>query len=462
MEPAEYIPSERGGQLLKLDGYLLSKNYTNRDRHHWKCRTTNCKVTAITEDNAVVKKKGDHIHPASQKSVLKVAIHNGKQDACAHPLKPMKRVFQDAFQGVDLENEEILDDLPSMKRYKSSLYRARSKRLPKIPHSRAEIILDGAWATTEDGRNFVLVNDGVADRLIIFGTPQNVRLLCQADTLYMDGTFKMAPEMFQQIYSIHVKVMGAMVPVAVALLPRKDEATYTRMFRLLKAAAQQFGHVLDPQNVCIDFEQAMLASVQAIFPNCRIRGCLFHFSQAVWRHVQSLGLSRRYIENPRFNRVVRRVFALPLVPINRVDDVWLEALNELDDPQEIRFCDYVTETWVDEVVARFPREIWNQYTNIGGDRTNNHLEGWHSALNRELGHPHPNIFALIEILRNEQHKMENLLQLLRAGDAPPQQRAVYRRVTERLVRLQQRLQAQDITVYHYAGAVGGILKAPNM
>ena len=206
----------------------------------------------------------------------------------------------------------------------------------------------------------------------------------------------------------------------------------------------------------------MLTTIQTVFPDCRLRGCLFHFTQAIWRHVQCLGLTKQYKEDSDFNRVVRRALALPLIPPNQVEDVWMKALNEVGDPQQIHFCDYVTETWVDPMIAKFPIEIWSQYTNIAGVRKNNHLEGWHGALNRELGHSHPNIFKLIETLRHEQSNVEQTLRLLSAGDVPPQQRAVYRRVTERLLRLQQRLEQGEITVYFYAGAVGGILKTSKM
>ena len=77
------------------------------------------------------------------------------------------------------------------------------------------------------------------------------------------------------------------------------------------------------------------------------------------------------------------------------------------------------QTLVDSLVAKFPNEIWNQYTTIEEAHTNSDLEGWHSALNRELGHPHSNIFALIDPLRSEQQKIEQQLQLLRSDDAQP-------------------------------------------
>ena len=48
--------------------------------------------------------------------------------------------------------------------------------------------------------------------------------------------------------------------------------------------------------------------------------------------------------------------------------------------------------------------------------------------------------------------------ILQADGAPPAQRTTARRVTDRLVRLRQRLTNNDINVYQYAGFVGAVLK----
>ncbi len=54
--------------------------------------------------------------------------------------------------------------------------------------------------------------------------------------------------------------------------------------------------------------------------------------------------------------------------------------------------------------------------------------------------------------------MEAQLRLLQGGAAPTAQRAAYRRTTERLIRLRDMLVNGNITAYHYAAAVSGVLK----
>ncbi len=86
--------------------------------------------------------------------------------------------------------------------------------------------------------------------------------------------------------------------------------------------------------------------------------------------MQNLGLSGRYKDDDAFNRLVRRAAALPLVPREQVDDVWMEALNEVNDEESTRFTDQMTSTWIDRVTAKFPIELWSQDDNIDGIRTN--------------------------------------------------------------------------------------------
>ena len=47
-------------------------------------------------------------------------------------------------------------------------------------------------------------------------------------------------------------------------------------------------------SVVVDYEAAVWQSIKECFPTVEIHGCGFHFAQAVFRHVQSLGLVKDY------------------------------------------------------------------------------------------------------------------------------------------------------------------------
>ena len=63
--------------------------------------------------------------------------------------------------------------------------------------------------------------------------------------------------------------------------------------------------------------------------------------------------------------------------MDKIDDVWLRVIGE--SPTECQdFVDYVTSTYVDDIDAQFPRELWSHYDNDSGIRTNNALESRNS------------------------------------------------------------------------------------
>ena len=44
----------------------------------------------------------------------------------------------------------------------------------------------------------------------------------------------------------------------------------------------------------------------------------FHFSKAIWTNIQKLGFSIIYLKKKEFNKCIRKILCLALVPINNV------------------------------------------------------------------------------------------------------------------------------------------------
>ena len=177
--------------------------------------------------------------------------------------------------------------------------------MPKLPQRLSDIVLDGEWTETLDGRDFLLANDG-DEKILVFGTEEYLKKLSQADVLFMDGTFYTAPSMFCQLYTIHGLWHGQMIPLVYVLLPNKTRETYTRMFRLLQDALIARNIIWSPNSFQIDFELAVIRAIEMLFPNAQIRGCLFHFCQSIWRKVQELGLVIPYREDSSVQRLIKR------------------------------------------------------------------------------------------------------------------------------------------------------------
>ena len=161
-------------------------------------------------------------------------------------------------------------------------HKINSQRLPPMPQTHAEVTLAGDWAYTLGGEPFILAEEGADDKIILLGTQSNLHHLAEAECLYMDGTFQTCPRLFYQIFSIHIVKYGQTFPMVYGLLPNKQQATYNRMFMMVKEAALNLGLELTPSSVLSDFEQALINSVRLNFPTAQHRGCYYHYSQAIW------------------------------------------------------------------------------------------------------------------------------------------------------------------------------------
>ena len=145
----------------------------------------------------------------------------------------------------------------------------------------------------------------------MFTTESNLQVLSAANTLYCDGTFSVCPHL---LFIIHSFSHGKQFLLVYFLL-NKTQETYNMAFLLLKENCQNYRITLDPSEVKTDFELALLQSIRISFPNASFRGCYYHFSQAIWRKVQSIGLQQEYqTQGSEVKKFFRRVIALPFVP----------------------------------------------------------------------------------------------------------------------------------------------------
>ena len=66
-----------------------------------------------------------------------------------------------------------------------------------------------------------------------------------------------------------------------------------------------------------------------VFAGANVQGCLYHLSQNIYRHVQSLGLQERYQSDAEFALQVRLVAALAFVPVADVVNSFKELQDEV-------------------------------------------------------------------------------------------------------------------------------------
>ena len=90
------------------------------------------------------------------------------------------------------------------------------------------------------------------DRIVIFSTTRNLKLMCECDNWFADGTFKTSPPLFSQVYIIHGFKENNVIPTVYVLLNSKRKQTYVRVIQELKNIEPG----PNPTSVMTDFDTA--------------------------------------------------------------------------------------------------------------------------------------------------------------------------------------------------------------
>ena len=243
----------------------------------------------------------------------------------------------------------ICKGLPSDYSLAITLRRARRKLLPVLPQSRATINIANMPKAP-----FVLIDHGAEDRIIVIGKKRSMIDLCASDRVHMDGTFRSSPNMFSQLFIIHTLVHGHVRPMLYCLLPAKDTAVYTLLFHLICDKAREFGLEFRPDVVWVDYEAAITRSIRYVLRGTVIKGCYFHYCQALHRSYSREGLTNHVFHPGTLRTVVFPLMCLPFLPVEDITDT----------------------------------------------RTNKSVEAYNARLNAKLP-PHPNVYQLVEFLSKE-------------------------------------------------------------
>ena len=199
---------------------------------------------------------------------------------------------------------------------------------------------------------------------------------------------------------------------------------------------EQFG-----KKVVIDFEAAVRNAIKKMQPDTEIQFCFFHLGQAVWRNVQKLGFSRKYMDDDEFRLNVKKMICLAFVPIDDVIFAF-EALRKEDPSEEFQsLTDYFEDTYIGacrgnrRVKPKFDIADWNVFNRVlsGEPRTNNALEAWNGSFNKFVSTKHPALPKLITRFKDEQKNAEINVERLMSGDIIRKQKPKYSIANDKLV-----------------------------
>jgi len=196
---------------------------------------------------------------------------------------------------------------------------------------------------------------------------------------------------------------------------------YVRVLQALLDALPQPPAV--QQTVVSDFEAALWSAITDVFPGGAQRGCEFHFSQAVWRNVQSPTC---------INRVCRKTQALCFLPADVIGDEFskLEHVAAAGGDTRVQeHLQYVRLKWVDGCWRPTAWSVFRQPV------CTNNVEGWHHRLNAEASHGRLNLYQLLQLLHDEARLMTLAVRLLSECGTSQMQRKSYAQLHSHIFKL---------------------------
>ena len=333
--------------------------------------------------------------------------------------------------------EELVQKLPTFSEVQAQLSRHRQHTCIPVPDPQnipdeLRKTLRGREVSDDDpnkDERFLLYSSQDS-RLLVFCAPTELKVLHQSEFVVSDGTFEMSPDSAYQLYTMHGFLNGESMPLVWALLLNKSSATYVEMFTAVRdALVNTFGDTGCPRTFLVDFEAAAIKAIQVVFTDSVVKGCCFHYRQAIYRKVQTVGLKGDYenTDNSTVREWVQQLMCLSVLPAWAIPIVWSRLQspprtgNAATDAKLLELAGYFENTWIN---GEFPPALWSHCDNLG-PRTTNHAEGFHNSLNVKFGMPHPSLRAFLNWLQKAQYEVQCRIVQLESGRPAKTRQAAY-------------------------------------
>ena len=258
-----------------------------------------------------------------------------KENSQTLDCRPEKVIMATTKQSKDFLNKESIAKLPQKDSLRRGIRRQQAAIHPRAPQTLEDIEEIPQKYAFIDHEKFLPKNMTTKSgtKILIFATTSSLQVLGIGSRWLGDGTLKVVPSMFTQLYTIHSFVERVWTPGVYSLLSSKQKETYEELLGLAVELIQvELNKTPSPNYVLSDFELSFMKAVKKVFPNTQIFGCLFHFGQVVWRRVQKYGLqsSLSQAKNVYLRSDLHSLISLAFVPVADVKDNFDDLVETID------------------------------------------------------------------------------------------------------------------------------------
>ncbi|CAF4000286.1 unnamed protein product [Rotaria sordida] len=376
---------------------------------------------------------------------------------------PIPRIYDEKCAKAMLSNA-VIALLPSEREINSAVNNARHAVTPTIPTTQLFDLSD-FYTKTLRNNDFLIADKFInrRQRIILFGSHEQLKMLFSAEVILMDGIFSACPKIFDQIYTIHCIKYKQSFPCVFGLLLNRHKNTYSFLFHELRYVALQMKLDFSPKIVMSDFESGLASAVKSEFTTAKHSSCFFHFTQAIYRNIQQLGLSSMYNDDCNVKSFCRKLMALALLSETVIEDAYDDLVGDLS-PDMRTVINDLLEYFQRQWFLKVPISQWCVHGSY--IRTNNNAEGihffllflistllyfsaFHSRFNRRVQIHHPNIWSFIKFLQAEESRFHHMYIQFSSGLSTRTQKVKTIAIQHRIENLTERYNDGLIHVMEY-------------
>ena len=196
----ELYETTRNGEMIFYSDYFYIKYHAGKECHFWRCQDRKCKAKLSTFPLDKIEKInliGQHNHFLSENDILHLKLSKKINELARNTAYNTHTVYSVATQATPMSQ------LPILKKHNiyENIRNLRKRNSIAVDTTRN---LQQLNIQTLRGEDFCLFDSGVDsdDRIVILSTVHNFCHLKNSNCAIADGTFKVCPKEFTQLYVI--------------------------------------------------------------------------------------------------------------------------------------------------------------------------------------------------------------------------------------------------------------------